>query len=280
MPHRIPFFRRADVIPKLNSHSQVSAASCSPPILAQSTLTSTGELRIEKPPGGLKAEIQESSSETGTKQRGFTSGDTGTRAPLCAGKGGWSFFFFLLNCNHETWIGVSISLNLCEALTVTPWKWKARWVWGFFSCGGGFVDGRKSSHGRPAAEQELCGTDCLQLSTYFLAPVTKLLFESWAQQFLHISVNCTDSSSSSLFPTCTLGRVGPFLPLQSLTGSWWEKLVRRCFPTNWLQVFLLERRLLSVEADVFVPAAWLCVPLHSCLVILMVYERLLKLTSE
>lgn len=64
-----------------------------------------------------------------TKQKDFNTRNTGTRAPLSAGKGGWTFFFFFFNCNHEKWIGVSISLNLYEVPIVTPWKWKARWVW-------------------------------------------------------------------------------------------------------------------------------------------------------
>lgn len=48
MPHRIPFFMRADVISKLNSHSRVNAASCSPPIFPWNPLLSLVEHFTEK----------------------------------------------------------------------------------------------------------------------------------------------------------------------------------------------------------------------------------------
>lgn len=44
------------------------------------------------------------------------------------GKVDWTFFLFFFLQTGKKWIGALISRNLCEILTATLWKWKARWV--------------------------------------------------------------------------------------------------------------------------------------------------------
>lgn len=91
--HGIPFFWRVDVIWKL--HSRVNAASCSPPILAESS--PIWRTHIGKKTNQLGAWSKASGATNigpGDEAVGFCQiGTPGTRAPHFVGKGELNFFW-------------------------------------------------------------------------------------------------------------------------------------------------------------------------------------------
>lgn len=93
------FFRRADVISKLNSHSQVNAASRAPPVLRWSPRSCLPE-HIEKRRRNKLKKRRTSPPET--KQKDFTAETPGPEPLFLRAKAAelFVFFFFFLNCNH------------------------------------------------------------------------------------------------------------------------------------------------------------------------------------
>lgn len=86
------------------THSQVNAASLSPPILPRSPLSCPLEhTEEEENPQEVKSTKENTNFSSRDEAGGFYSRKkkpTGTRAPLSAGKGG-STFFFLFFFNHK-----------------------------------------------------------------------------------------------------------------------------------------------------------------------------------
>lgn len=135
-PHRIPFFfRRADVIPKLKlalqSRGGESLASHSPP--AQTFLTAFAERTDQRKRTSRPAGERQDSAKFSIRDaaRGILfSRSRKTGAPLSVGKGGSNrrscSCVFVPPLPRRRWTEVSTSLSLCEALTVTRWKWRAR----------------------------------------------------------------------------------------------------------------------------------------------------------
>lgn len=91
--HRIPFFGRADVIWKL--HSRVNAASCSPPVLAESSLVSDGHTsgRNQTSPEPQINPAKPRTSDPETKRPDFARAEHQDPEPrFLWAKASWTFF--------------------------------------------------------------------------------------------------------------------------------------------------------------------------------------------
>lgn len=113
---------------KLNSHSSSqrgeSHTSCS---LVKSSLMSVGAHWEKKKEVGEVKETR-SSVEEANRENFFRAESPGPEPLSLWAKATELFFFFFFLQTGKKWIGALISRNLCEILTATLWKWKARWV--------------------------------------------------------------------------------------------------------------------------------------------------------
>lgn len=104
MSHRIPFFGRADVIWKL--HSRVNAVSCSPPVLAESSLVSDGHTsgRNQTSPERQINPAKPRTSDPETKRPDCARAEHQDPEPrFLWAKASWTFSSGGLykNCNHQ-----------------------------------------------------------------------------------------------------------------------------------------------------------------------------------
>lgn len=193
---RIPYFKRADVISKLNS--QLTAASCSAHLLfcLKVFLHVWRSAHCER----KTPEVRHTTETTSVSDRREALGlyprkPRGPEPLFLRAKAAQLFFFFFLN--PQKWIGALISRNLCEAPTATRWKWKARWVPEFpylQAVDGEFGRKIKSSHG-PVTELRVGGTNTLHITNVYFS-FSSSWNGTWTLQFLDVLV-CLQRLSSS-----------------------------------------------------------------------------------